>query len=350
MNIKNSLLAAVLSVLVACSPSKKQENTTEETIPVRIVQIHKEAFSPSITTSGVVASDKEARLSFKIGGIIKQLYVKEGDVVRPGQLLASLDLAEINAQQKQADAAYEKAKRDFDRVSRLYNDSAATLELYQNAKTGLDVAQETLNQVRFNSKYAAITSNISGKVVKKLANEGEITAPGAPIYIIQASGADSWVLKAGVSDKDWARLSLGDEATISFDAYPAEKISANVSLLPDAADPYTGTFPIELSLSTQSALILGSGLVGEAHIRPRRTKEVWIIPIEALQEANKDQGVVYALSNDRKSVRRIAVTIAGVYGKTVAIASGLDSVEHLITDGSAYLTPSSKINIISTQE
>ena len=74
------------------------------------------------------------------------MLVKEGDRVKKGQLLDTLKSTEIAAQVQQVNLALEKAQRDYQRASKLYKDSVATLEQLQNAKTGVDIARQNLQQ------------------------------------------------------------------------------------------------------------------------------------------------------------------------------------------------------------
>ncbi|WP_315820589.1 efflux RND transporter periplasmic adaptor subunit [Paraflavitalea speifideaquila] len=117
--------------------------------------------------SGTIASTSQATLSFKTGGIISKIYVKEGDHVAKGQLLATLDLTEINAQVQQAVQGSEKAQRDVTRARNLYNDTVATLEQLQNATTQQQVAAEGLRIARFNQQYAQIRATENGTILKR---------------------------------------------------------------------------------------------------------------------------------------------------------------------------------------
>jgi multidrug resistance efflux pump len=137
--------------------------------------------SRSIAAYGLMATKNESRLSFKVGGVIRKIYVKEGQSVQRGQTLASLDLTEIDAQVSQAKSNVEKLKRDVERIERLYNDSAATLEMVQNSKTAYDVANENKSIAEFNREYATIKAASSGKILKKFLNEGELTGPGTSL-------------------------------------------------------------------------------------------------------------------------------------------------------------------------
>ena len=129
------LFAATAVVLTACNGDSQAASTIDDAIAVKLQPVTTTQYAPVLKYSGSMASTAEARLSFKIGGIISKIYVKEGDHVVKGQLLATLDLTEINAQVQQATQNAEKAQRDVTRARNLYNDTVATLEQLQNATT-----------------------------------------------------------------------------------------------------------------------------------------------------------------------------------------------------------------------
>jgi len=89
--------------------------------------------------------------------------VKEGEDVSKGQLLASLDLTEIDAQVSQSKNNLEKTKRDLERGQRLLKDSAATLEQIQNLQTAFNVADENFRIASFNRQFSTIHANASGR-------------------------------------------------------------------------------------------------------------------------------------------------------------------------------------------
>src|ERR1041384_1687355 len=123
-------LAAILAfALVKCGDNKAataSQKTGEDPILVKQQPITVGNYSRTLQYSGLIASNAEARLSFKIGGIVSRIYVKEGDHVAKGQLLATLDLTEIDAQVQQASQNLEKSKRDEGRISNLYRDTVAS--------------------------------------------------------------------------------------------------------------------------------------------------------------------------------------------------------------------------------
>ncbi|MEM9935316.1 MAG: efflux RND transporter periplasmic adaptor subunit [Bacteroidota bacterium] len=352
----NILSIALLLILAqACSEADSQESSADTSpdtqlvsVPVKVAQVVPLQEGVAIVTSGKLTAKEEIRLSFKIGGVLQSLRVEEGQSVRKGQLLAVLDPSEINAQVNQASSALEKAKRDLERAERLYADTVVTLEQVQNLETALEMAEADVQIASFNQSRATIKAPHSGIIIKRLAEEGEIVNPGTPIYMV-ASTNSAKVIRAGLSDVDVVQLSLGDVASISFDAYPGESFPAEVSEIPAAADPATGAFEVEFSLKpTQKRLI--DGFVGKVDVFPSGQSSFLKIPMAALVEADQRRAVVYTLDEkDSTQAKRISLSNYQIHKDFIAVpASTYPNLTYVITDGAKYIKENSQLDIQQT--
>ncbi|MCC6459543.1 MAG: efflux RND transporter periplasmic adaptor subunit [Saprospiraceae bacterium] len=319
---------------------------TEDRIPVRTAPVQTQSIALPVHASGILSSSAEQRPSFKIGGIIRKIYVDEGDLVRPGQLLAVLDKTEIDAQVAQANQALLKAERDLGRVEGLYRDSSATLELLQNATTGRDVAKETAKIALFNQQYAEIRATRGGKIIKKLMNEGEITGPGMPVFVLFETGKDDWVVKVYVSDRDWARLSIGMNAQVHMDAYPGITFPGKLSDLAPAADPASGLYPVEIKVTPQGQRF-APGLFAQLDIAPRQAGRFTTVPVEAIIEGDGREAFVFVIQPDGESVRKVPVQVAFIEGNRAVLSQHLGDAAEVITAGAPYLTEKKKVRKIS---
>jgi RND family efflux transporter MFP subunit len=349
MNKLLSLPAALLIassglLLASCGENKAQTKITEDAVIVRTQQVTFTDYAAKLEYSGSLASTRETKLSFKIGGIISKIYVKEGDHVSRGQLLATLDLTEINAQVQQASQAAEKATRDENRVKNLFEDTAATLEQLQNVQTQLNVVNENLRIAKFNQQYAQIRSTENGTIIKKIMNEGELASPGSPVLMINGTTNNDWVVRFGVSDKDWAMLRKGDAAEVSMDAYPDETFKGIINKMAEAADPQSGTYEIEVKVLPGDKKF-AAGFFANIKLNSAAVQKVTMISLEALAEADAKSGYVYVLNNDQKTVLKKKVQIAFIDNDKVAIKSGLENVAAVITDGTSYLTENSLVKL-----
>lgn len=341
-SIASLLLVASVFTYTGCSDNKAQSTNTEDAIIVRTQPVEITDYAPPLEYSGVIATESEAKLSFKISGVISKIYVKEGDHIHKGQLLATLDLTEINAQVQQAKQNVEKTSRDLTRVKNLFEDTAATLERYQNAQTQHNVASESLRIAQFNQQYAQIRATDDGTIIKKIMNEGELASVGSPVLIMNATSNSDWVMRFGVSDKDWALINKGDVASVKVDAYPNTTFKGIVNKIAGASDAVSGTYEIEVKVLPEGKKF-AAGLFATIKLNSGAQQKFSVIPIEALTEADGKTGYVYLLNNDKTSVTIKQVQIAFIEKDKVVIRSGLENVSDVITDGVSYLTPTSKV-------
>ena len=347
------LLSFLLSVALWACGSKAEKPATETSvvnadeaestaavIPVKLTSVTSVVRAEPVVASGVVSSAEEARLSFKVGGIINKMFADEGQPVRKGQLLATLDLTEIDAQVSQAQLANEKAERDLGRVKSLYADTAATLEQLQNATTGQSVSKQTLTIAQFNRNYAQIRASVDGTVTRKVTNAGEYVAAGASVYLISGNRRADWVVRVGVSDKDWARLQPGNRASIRLDAYPDQTFSGTISELAQAADPVNKLYEVEVKINPGTAKF-APGLFANVTLVPARSRSYAVVPVEAIVEGNGKDGFVYVVADDRRKVKKIPVQVGYIDGNNVLLTNGLSGVKQVVTAGSAFLTEES---------
>lgn len=344
---RNTLIVALCSMLVlaACKNKKQAEPIPDDIIPVKVMSLQMDSLEQTIHASGQFTTDDETNLSFKNGGIIRKIYVDVGDVVKKGQLLATVDLTEINAMSQQASLGYAKAQRDYERAVNLYKDSVATLEQMQNAKTALDIARQQYIGAGFNQNNSEIRATQSGFVLRRYAQEGQIAGPGTPVLQINGAANGNWILKAGVSDKQWSAIAVGDKAMVTTDAMDSRLLTAKVIKKSEAIDPMSGTFIIQLQITDADKKGIAAGLFGKAIITPSRITEAWAIPYDALLDSDKNTGYVF-VTNDDSTVQKLSVQISNVTNGKVIIQRGLENVKHLIISGNAYLNEGSKIKVI----
>jgi RND family efflux transporter MFP subunit len=348
-NKKQTVLFIVAVFAITMLQSCKKEITANplsksEIIPVKTIALQQKGVAKTIAVSGQFSTDDEVTLSFKTGGIINQILIKEGDYVKKGQLLAKLDLTEIKTAVNQNHLALAKAKRDYERIGNLYNDSVVTLEQFQNVKTALEVAKQQSEAVQFNYNYSEIRAVQNGYVLKKFVNVGQLVAPGQAIIQTNGAGQNKWVLKTSVSDTDWALITIGDKASVRIDALKNTLINAKVIRKSQGIDENNGTFLVELEIDPAYAKKVASGMFGAASIYSKKTNELWSIPYEALLDANGNEGYVF-VTDDNQKAQKVKVIIQQIDKTHAQISEGLENHKRLIISGNAYLADHSSISL-----
>lgn len=342
-----ALASLTLAALQSCTDGNGAAHTipkASEAIPVRVIGLKSSYGHNVIKASGQLTTNEETVLGFKTAGIVSRVYVREGDAVKKGQLLATLDLTEINAAVSQARMNVEKTQRDFLRARNLYTDSVATLEQFQNAETAVAVARRQLEAAVFNLNYSEIHAPAAGFVLKKFVNAGQVVSSGDPVLLTNAVNRGGWVLKVGVSDRQWSQLRPGDEARIQIDAFSSKTLRGTVAQKSETADAASGAFTIEVSVQSDG-LKLATGMFGTAEFTLRESQPGWSVPFEALLDAHDREGFVF-ITTDGLSAHKQAVVIESFTDQYVLVSAGLLPEHQLIVSGSAYLTDGSPIRLV----
>jgi membrane fusion protein, multidrug efflux system len=345
-----------------CNIGNAENKTAENKAKlVKTAKVNEVDYQEVIFASGQLSSREESKLSFKTGGIIRQIYVREGQTVREGQLLAELNLDEIRAQTQQADLgreqseitirnaelALELAERDYRNALGLYRDSVATLEQLENAEVqlknarnqldaarkGLDFSRQNVDVANFNLRYSRIVAPSNGVILKKLAENNEVVGPGMPVFLF-GSKDKAQVIKVSLTDKDIIHVQLDDEAEVAFDAYPRDKFRAVVRELAGMADPYTNTYEVILEVFPDGRRLL-SGFIGTVNIFTNTREKFLEIPIDALLSADKRRGDVFVLKNG--TAKKTSVDIFRLKDGKLLVENGLDNSDEVIVSGVGYL-------------
>ena len=305
MRVTHSILI-LTSAFVIAGCNSTADDSQQTATPVRTAAAFDGPAAPSIRTNGLLVNKDEIRLSFKMGGVIKHIGVREGERVRKGQRLAEIELTEVNAQVEQARQAHTKAKRDLERGERLYADKVISLEQLQDLRTQTAMTEAGFDSAQFNSNYASIIAPHDGAVLRRLAEERELVAAGNPVIVLGAQNR-GFVVRTGLADREIVQIKLGDTAQVQLDALPDAKLTGKVTEVAGAADPASGMFMVEVALDAGD-LPLKSGLIAKLTIVPSTAangSRVYV-PIASIVEGDGSRASVFVLDNDlygdRKSV------------------------------------------------
>lgn len=344
-----SLALLIVSALglSACSTEPNDMADVSDATPVRVSTVRIGAAAAPINTRGKVAAAKEMQLSFKTGGFIARVAVREGERVSRGQLLAELALDEIKAQSAQADALAAKAQRDLQRMERLYAEEVVSLESLQNTRTQAEIAESARAATNFNLRYSRITAPSDGLILRRFKEERELVVPGQPVISLGADN-EGYVIRAALSDRELVQVAIGDSAQIQLDAYPNRTLNGEVREIAGAADSVSGLFPIEISLE-DSDLRLSSGLVAKVQLQPRSASAGQRVyaPIAAVVEGVGRTAHIFVRDGDTARKRRVEIDF--IVDEEVALLDGIDLQSEVITEGALYLQDGERIRVLESE-
>jgi membrane fusion protein (multidrug efflux system) len=321
---------AVLILLSGCgSADELPKAQVARPVPVGVVAVGDAGPGTGALVSGVVRARQEAALAFAVPGRITQLLVNEGDRVAAGQLLAQLDMAEVNAGVSAGRAELARADADLARQRELFAKGWVTKARVEAAEATASAARAQVASRGFAQRYARITAPAAGTVLARSAEQGQIVAAGTPVMTVSQAGG-GLVLKVGLTDSQLAALRVGQVAAVSLPALGGAPIAARVIELGGRGDARTGTFEAELALPPLAGL--RSGMIGSARLPAVSTNNMLAIPASAVFQARADEAFVYVV-DDKPRARVRRVTLGRIDNRSVEVLSGLTRGEQIISKG-----------------
>jgi len=329
------------------------------------LQITPEQVDEYYKADGMLSAENNAKVATKWMGRVLKINVKEGDYVKKGQILAVLDDSEIRQQEAEAFAGleelkkareealagkraalenYEFAKRTYERFKNLYQENAVSKQQLEeieikmiaaksmvdqvNAKLAqIDAKEKQVNakigQIKVMKSYATITAPFDGYILKKMNDEGDMVAPGMPIFII---GDKTLQFVANLDESLVDKIKVGDEVEIKIDTLN-KVVKGKVIQKNPNIDPMNRSFMVKVEIPYEEGL--SSGMYGKM-LLPIAKKEKILIPKSAVVKWGQ-LNAVYVVSKDGTMNLRY-IKLGEDYGDKVEVLSGLTSGEVIVKD------------------
>lgn len=338
------LTAAVcfLSVYGCSRKDTQQSNSIDRTV-VEVMTASVVERPEVFRISGQLVHAAEALASFKTDGIIQTIHVDIGDRFRKGQILALLDTTEIAAITGIAAEVHMKRERDYKRIEKLYRDSVATLEQMQDAATAMKTAEADEKRAVFNLEYSMIRAPFDGVVAARLANAGELTKAGMPIFRLVESGEEMTV-KLSVPARFINNIQAGDTVELSFEELK-EHGSGIIHEIGAVANRGTGHYPIEVRFKAEPRF--HEGMIVRGNVKGPLRKCIKL-PAAALVSGDEDRGKIY-IAEDGKALLR-EVEFIGFERDSILISAGLPDGSQVIVAGAGFLRDGSAISLGETPQ
>lgn len=354
----------IVAVLIAgCSSDKITGNeknevsssispSSSETVSAALVEL-----AEKYEAVGTIRPKTEARIDSQIQAQILKINYRAGDRVGKGEVLALLDDRSLKAKLSQAEAnlksayssksqarqeiasaeaAFDQAKSDYERIKKYYDSKAATKREYEQARSvflqskaalaranealessdaQIKAASEQVREAEVAFEYTKIIAPEDGEVLKKMVDEGDLALPGKPLFIIQTSGAlmaEVYVREGLVSS-----LEKGSRAEILVES-AGKKLSGIIEEIVPYADPETRTFLIKASIDETTGLY--PGMYAKLLVPVNKRKAV-IVPEKAVIQIGQLK-MVNVFENGR--FMRVYVKTGALTKEGVEVLSGIN--------------------------
>jgi len=297
-------------------------------VSVTTVIVEPRTIDAVVSAAGTLSSKNTSVLSSKVMGKVVSLMAHEGDYVSQGKLLMKIESGEIAAQAYQAQAAYNNAKLQHDRIKSLFDEKAATRMEMDQATLGIESAQAGLNAAKAMESYTIITAPITGQIVEKKINVGEMALPGQPMLKIEDN--TNLRLEVTVNEQDLKFVQVGNNVKVQIDAVPDNDIKGRVAQVVPASDIRTHSFVVKIDVPADKSLI--TGMYGKAFFSIG-SREAILVPKTAKVEMSGLTGV-YLVSSEGNALFQM-VQFGETHGDSIEAVTGLKAGDKIVANEQA---------------
>ncbi len=352
--LKLVLVAAAALALSGCSTEPKVAASAPEIVRgLPTLQVRQSAIADIFQATGTVRSWRTAPVAAQVMANIISVNVREGDAVRRGQVLITMDASQYRASAERGQAALESAeheiasaqsdlelaKSDYQRLDYLYKKDIISARDYDQAKAKVDSTTARLDLARANREqaaaalkqdrillgYTSVLAPFDGVITERRVDPGALATPGLPLLTVEEAG--HYRLEVTLDERDLKYAHLGDNIPVSLDSFDGPPLSGKIVQIVPAADPASRSFVVKLDLPANPGL--RSGLFGRAAFG-RGEKQAIVVPRAAVIDQGQLQSV-YVLGENNIATLRY-VTLGIVTNGQAEVLSGLTPDEKIIAD------------------
>lgn len=332
------LFVAVTSVLCAgCGSSGKGDHGDRE-VPVRTYTVSPREGVYTRSYVGEIEGETSSSLSFQLPGYVERVYVREGQRVAQGELLARLDKTTLQSTYDAALSTLRQAEDAYARMEQLHDNGSLPevkwVEMQsslQQARSMEQIAKKNLSDVELRAPYAGI-------IAEKSVDTGSSVLPGVPAFKLMK--IDRVNVNIAVPENEIAGVSIGDEVAVSVSALGDKTFPGKIFEKGIVADPLAHTYKALAQIDNRQGELL-PGMVCVVNMGKGGTAQI-VIPHSVVQ-VDYDGAHFVWLNRDGVAVKR-PVEIGGFSGNGVIVVSGLSSGDRVIVEGASKVSENMKIS------
>jgi RND family efflux transporter MFP subunit len=334
-NTVNKELKAVEKEINILNPNKKL-------YLVSTVKSVQKEFKHFVEIQGTVNSDQSISVYPEMGGLIKNIYVKEGQRVKKGQTLVKFDSEVLQRTIKELDTNIELARTTYKKQKRLWDKKIGSEIQYLQAKTNLESLENKKASVKAQMDQTTIKAQFSGIIDQIFVKQGEMAIPGRPV--LRLINLDNIYIEANVSEKYLRHIQKGTEANIYFPNLE-KNISAKVSMIGNFINPANRTFRIVVNVKNKNHSIKPNQL---AVIRLLDLKKAGIvIPSNVILNAPDGSSYVYQVItvDGLNRTKKTPIKVGLSYQNETIVYEGLNANALIIDKGSRSIQDNQEVKI-----
>ncbi|MGI9524114.1 MAG: efflux RND transporter periplasmic adaptor subunit [Hyphomicrobiaceae bacterium] len=346
------------TVLIVGCESNEVAAPLEHARPVKTIVI------PEAEVSGIrkfparIESTKRAKVSFRVSGKLKTLPVTEGQRLKQDEVIATLDQTDFKLAVDDRQAAYLRAKKDYDRAVPLAEKGIVTRREFDRREAEMKRTLAALRHAEKELEYTVLKAPFDGEVSNRLVQNFEEIQAKQPV--VELRDILALEVKFDVPEQIMIRVAQDSETAnsepevlVSFDAAPGQKYKLVYREVATKADPATRTFEATYTLRAPSDLAILPGMSANVTVDLSSyvASEPGIyVPVAAVMSTNELKGRVWVVEEDTMTLSPRRVEVGTLSGNSIAVVSGLAAGDRIVVAGAPFLNEGMKVTLMPMPE
>jgi len=342
---KNQLWIAVAFMIAMQGCAKKQESSESNqsnAISVKTEVVKAFQGNSVLKYSGTVEPEQTIPLSFQNSGTVMSVLVQEGDFVRKGQVLATLDKSDNQNMYDVSLAKYQQAKDAYDRMKSVHDNGSLPEIKWVEMETNMKQAESQLELVKSNLEKCVLYSPDNGMIGSRNVEPGQSAMSAiTPLELVKI---DHVLIKISVPETEISRMHKGLKATIVVPALGDNIYEGVVTNVGVVANQFSRTYDVKIKVNNPNKEIK-PGMVCDVSLDTKIEKELVLISKNAIDMENDGRNYVFVVTPDKKSVKKCEVVLGSYCENGIVVISGLSAGETIVAEGKEKLDDNSVISL-----
>ncbi|MCD6544888.1 MAG: efflux RND transporter periplasmic adaptor subunit [Flavobacteriaceae bacterium] len=281
----------------------------------------------------------------EFSGTLTNVFVKEGQTVKKGQLLAKVDDGGLSQQLGQLQIHFELAKTTFDRQQRLWNQKIGSELQFLQAQSNYQAQAKAVSQLQQQIEKTFVRAPFSGTIDDVITEQGSVVAAGQS-QLMRIVNLDKMYIETDVPEKYINHISKNKNVQVEFPVLGKSMLS-KVRQVSNYINPANRTFKIEIAIPNKDKNIKPN-LTARLRINDYSNQRALLIPQSIISENAKGEQFVYVIKNDNTTIaKKIIIETGKTQGDIIEILSGLSNGDEIISEGARSVTDGQTVKILN---
>lgn len=323
-----------------------KKDTNEKLALITTFTVKDTVFNHYVELQATVQTKENLILGSEFGGILQQVFIKEGQKVAKGQTLARVDDGGLSSQLAQMETQAALAKTTFERQENLWKQKIGSEIQFLQAKTNYNAQLKAVAQMKAQLSKSIIKAPFSGTIDEIISERGSVVGPGTPIMRIVSLG--NMYLEAEVPEKNIGTIKKGSDVIVNFPVL-GETFNSKVTQAGNFINPANRSFTIQIAVPNKSGNIKPN-LSSKIQLKDYSNPKAITVPTSIISENADGEQFLYVAQNPDKNgiaiAKRVIVKVGLSQGELVEIMDGIKDGDLIIKEGARSVKDGQKVSII----